>query len=265
MDNNKYSLKTLQGLSRKEIQTIAKENGLKANKSNNELIKEILSINIPLETEINIHVTDSIETELNPKITVKKDDEENFKEDISNFEQGKYLEFILADNDNNKQNGIIKKVNKKSAKIQIESGEEITVKFENLIYSKFIECSQEIMDQIEMILPESFEIDMEVQNESIKNTPSQADIHSEIINLKTPIVSSETISLGPFSTNRPCTTPKTVKVKNTPIKFKLSTPISSHKVTKFNITQISLYIFYTTLFYYINFISTPLRPSLLKA
>jgi hypothetical protein len=251
MDNNNYSLEVLQGLSRKEIQTIAKEKGFKANKSNNELIKEILSLNISLETDIKNDAPDSVEPELNPKIMGGNDAEKNFNEDISNFEQGKYLEFILADNDNNKQSGIIKKVNKKSAKIQIESGEEITVKFENLIYSKFIECSQEIMDQIEMILPESFEIEMEVQNESNKNTPSQADIDSKIINLKTPIESCETISLGPFSTNRPCTTPKTVKVKNTPIKFKLSTPVSSHKVLKFNILKL-YYICFFILTYFIT-------------
>jgi hypothetical protein len=117
-------------MSRKELQAVAKEHGLKANKSNTELVKELLTIFSAVEAvveKINNDIS-SVECLTNNDIAV---------DDDGPLSTG---DSVTVDG----EMGNIVRLNKKTVRVQLQSGKEITVKFEEVTR---IQTSQLLIEQ----------------------------------------------------------------------------------------------------------------------
>ena len=110
----------LAALKRKDLQVLAKKNGLKANKKSHELISELLAI---------ITSEATTETEITREENTPSPDKENIASDSavvprSDVVVGSIVHFIEA---GSAQEGTIKRINKNSFRIKLTNGTEVTI------------------------------------------------------------------------------------------------------------------------------------------
>ena len=197
---------SLEGKSRKEIQAIAKEHGLKANKATDVLIKEILVLTSSAHDEENTDtnnkgpedVIDSTQSAAEISESVADVKKRRISIDNDEWDIGNHV--LLPDG----TCGVIMRLNKKSARVQIlGSSKEVTMKFEELTRKNISDISAAyhdetdhfyqislIKDQIAQLIP--MDVQMDTSFDTIDNKFGDAQ---EIA----PASEKKISTAGPFS------------------------------------------------------------------
>lgn len=189
---------SLEGLSRKEVQAIAKERGLKANKATDVLIKEILAWDVEKAGGSTEPFLPDEECDEPEAVDVKKRHATtepilwNIGDEVQ-MSDGKH--------------GVITRLNKKSARLQLAAnGKEVTVKFEDIFKPPASVCvkeaddfTEDLKDHIAKLIPMNIPLDASVdmiEDEIEVTEEREAEVPPE----KSPVVvRNYADAYGPFS------------------------------------------------------------------
>lgn len=208
---------SLGSMSRKELQAIAKEHGLKANKANVDLIKEILEIITSTKPTVVPNVSDEMETVVT-----------SIAEELIPDKPWENGDAVDVTSTGCTQRGLILRLNKKSARVQLESGDEITVKFEEMFRPTASMSTNGQQPETTSVEPEPQAVSTEYI-EVMMTRENHETIQSADIFLSPKI--SEAAEMGPFSTTNFMFSPRSAKKVSLSTRFlSMGTPRTTEKV-----------------------------------
>jgi len=235
-----FTLEMLERMSRKEIQQVAKEHGLRANKSTADIIKEILRMAekicgpMPhLEVPISVDEIETVEQKRR-RVSVIFDD----------YKIGETVELSSRFTGGEKKIAVILRINKKTVRVELENGEEITVKFDEI--GKILNNATEIQENVpEILIPHEIQQKLDEilpMNMSVASNEPEHEGKSD----ETSLLDNSRIS-GPFIYSMSMFSPitnKTDDAKRQSVTWRPSTAKKVYAITIYVTQILSAYVFH---------------------